>query len=75
MWVGEAGLSEGVVHALEEALRATELVKVRMRQPADKKALAAALAQACGAALCGLVGHTAVLYRPDPDAPRIELPA
>ena len=74
MWVGESGLTDGVVCALEEALRAHELVKVRMRQPPDKKAMAAELAQSCGAALCGLVGHTAVLYRPDPETPRIEIP-
>ena len=74
VWVGDSGLTEGVVRAIEEALRAHELVKVRMRQPPDKKAMAAALAESCGAVLCGLVGHTAILYRPDAEAPRIELP-
>ena len=27
------------------------------------------------AALCGLVGHTVILYRPHPEAPRIRLPS
>ena len=74
VWVGEAGLAPGVVRALDEALAAHELVKVRMRSPEDKRALAAELARATGATLAGLVGHTAILYRPDPDEPRIELP-
>lgn len=75
VWVGEAGASEGVLRALDAALRHHELVKVRMRQPEDKKALAAQLAAATGACLVGLVGHTAVLYRRNPDEPVIELPA
>ncbi len=73
--VGEAGLSAGVMRALDAALLQHELVKVRMREPADKKAAAEALAERTGAALCGLVGHTVILYRPNPDDPNIELPS
>jgi RNA-binding protein len=72
--VGEAGLSDGVVDALERALLDHELVKVRLREPDDKQAMARELAQRTGAELCGLVGHTAILYRPHPESPRIELP-
>jgi len=72
--IGEAGLSDGVLRALDAALLRHELVKVRLREPDDKKAAAAELAERSGAALCGLVGHTAILYRPNPEAPRIELP-
>lgn len=72
--VGEAGLSEAVVRALDRALLDHELVKVRLRQPEDKKAMAAELAARGGAELCGLVGHTAILYRRHPDRPRIQLP-
>jgi RNA-binding protein len=72
--VGDAGLSQGVLSAIDEALLAHELVKIRLRAPEDKKAAARAIASACGAALCGLVGHTVILYRPNPENPRIELP-
>jgi RNA-binding protein len=72
--VGAAGLSEALLAAVDQALRDHELVKVRMLQPQDKKACAGELARASGAALCGLVGHTAILYRPDPEAPRLVLP-
>jgi len=73
--VGAAGVTERVVAAVDAALRDHELVKVRMLQPPDKRAMADALARATGAALCGLVGHTAILYRPDPDEPRILPPS
>jgi len=72
--VGEAGVSDSVLRALDQALLAHELVKVRLFAPDDKKATARAIADKSGAALCGLVGHTVILYRPHPENPRIELP-
>lgn len=72
--VGDAGLSDAVIAAVDEALAAHELVKVRLHAPEDKKATATELARRTGAALCGVVGHTVILYRPDPEAPRLELP-
>ncbi len=72
--VGEGGLSEGVVGAVDAALADHELVKVRLQEPEDKRATAEELATATRAALCGVVGHTVILYRPHAEAPRIELP-
>jgi RNA-binding protein len=72
--VGGAGVSDPVLRALDEALLAHELVKVRLFAPDDKKATARAIAEKSGAALCGLVGHTVILYRPNPENSRIELP-
>jgi RNA-binding protein len=74
VWVGDDGLSEGVLRALREALATHELVKVRMRSPEDKRAAAAELARVTGAALVGLIGHTVILYRRHPDEPKLELP-
>jgi RNA-binding protein len=72
--VGEAGISDAVLRALDEALLAHELVKVRLFAPENKKAAAQAIADKSGAALCGLVGHTVILYRPHPESPRIQIP-
>jgi RNA-binding protein len=73
-WVGETGLTDGVVRAVGEALTTYELVKVRMREPRDEHALAEALAAAFAAELAGLVGHTTILYRAHPEEPKIVLP-
>jgi RNA-binding protein len=72
--IGEAGVSSAVLRALDEALLAHELVKVRLFAPENKKAMARVIADKSGAALCGLVGHTVILYRPNPENPQIELP-
>lgn len=74
VFVGEGGVSPAVLKAVDAALSDHELIKVRLRQPEDKHAAAEGLAAGTGAALCGVVGHTVVLYRPDPEEPRITLP-
>jgi RNA-binding protein len=71
--VGQAGVTEAVLRSVDEALTAHELIKVRLREPEDKKAAAHELSTRTHAALCGLVGHTVILYRPNPDDPRIAL--
>jgi len=71
--VGEAGVSEAVIGALHAALDSHELVKVKLQQPQDKKADAARLAEETGAQLCGLVGHTVILYRAHSENPEIQL--
>ena len=72
--VGQSGLTDTVVEQIQVQLLAHELIKVRLREPDDKKALAEEMAQRTGGELCGLVGHTAILYRPHPDDPQIKLP-
>ncbi len=70
--IGKQGVSEPAQLAVDEALTAHELIKVRLHEPDDKKAMAAALADTANAALCGLVGHTVILFRPHPEKPRIK---
>jgi len=72
--VGHEGITDGVVAAMEQALLDHELIKVRMHEPEDKKAMAAELSRRADAHLCGLIGHTAIIYRPHPKEPRIKLP-
>jgi RNA-binding protein len=71
--VGHAGVTDAVAQAVDQALAAHELIKVRLHQPEDKHGAAGELAQRSGAALCGLIGHTVILYRPHPTDPEITL--
>jgi len=64
--VGHAGLQPPVLAAVSRALRDHELIKVRLHEPEDKDGTAQALAEATNSALCGLVGHTVILYKPRP---------
>jgi RNA-binding protein len=71
--VGHQGVTDAVLEQVRAALLAHELIKVRLREPEDKKGLAAALAVGSESDLCGLVGHTVILYKRHPEKPRITL--
>ncbi len=71
--VGQAGASDAVIAAVDQALLDHELIKVRLRV-GDRDSREAALAALCagtGAACAGRVGHVAILYRPHPEHPRL----
>lgn len=75
--VGEAGLSAGVYHELEQAIAYHELVKVRVNAE-DREArrhMIEEIRSTLGAALIQSVGHVALLYRRHATKPRIQLPA
>ena len=65
--VGKAGVSEAFVAAVSELLGRQELVKVRLPAGPGKwrNALADQIAEAADAACAGVVGRTALLYRPN----------
>lgn len=77
VFVGKDGVSDAVLSAIDEAHAARELLKVRILDncPADRKAVAADLAARSGSAMVQLLGRTVLLYRRDPETPRISLPS
>ena len=77
VFIGKTGASDAVAAETARALNDHELVKVRvigMERDARDEALAA-LATRTGSALVGRIGHVAILYRANPEKPRIVLPA
>ena len=77
--IGQQGVTETVVASTKANLRRHELIKVHFnefKEKALKQALSSELARRSGAHLVGLIGHTAILYRPHPDADqrKIRLP-
>jgi RNA-binding protein len=75
--VGKEGLAENVLTSVREALAAHELIKVRFVDEKERRrAMAAELAEAVDAALAGVVGHIAILYRQHPEEAkrRVQLP-
>jgi RNA-binding protein len=76
--IGAAGVTDGVLSALDRALDDHELVKLRIAgEREERRAVAASLASDTRSALAGVVGGTAVLSRParDPEERRIALPS
>jgi RNA-binding protein len=75
--IGKDGLSDPVVRQIDDALARHELIKVKLGEgaPIDRAEAATAVPAAVGAELVQNLGRNFVLYRPDPEEPRIALPA
>jgi RNA-binding protein len=76
-FVGKEGVSDATVRSVEEALSNRELIKVKVLEasPSNVREAGAELEQRiAGAELVQTIGRIAVLYRPHPEKPQIELP-
>lgn len=75
--IGKEGLTEAVQQAIAEAFNTRELVTIRVldNAPRDVRPLAEAIAEVIDdVQVVRTIGGTALLYRPDPDDPEINLP-
>lgn len=74
--MGNAGLTDAVVAATVEALAAHELIKVRLpgMDREERDAALALLAERTTSVMVTRIGHVAVLFRRNPEVPRITLP-
>jgi RNA-binding protein len=78
--IGREGMTDGIVRAAEEGLSQHELIKIKFNEYKDKEQrvpITDQLVERTGSALIGTIGHTAILFRPQPDPAkrRIRLPA
>ena len=78
--IGKEGITDGIVRATDEGLSRHELIKIKFidfKEKDQKETLAGELVDKTGSAQIGMIGHTAILYRPqtDPAKRRIQLPA
>ncbi len=74
--LGKGGLSPALVAQVDQALTDHELIKIKMLDAADVDRHVAAdeLASQTHSQVAQVLGFTILLYRPDPDEPRITLP-
>lgn len=74
--LGKGGLGDMVLRQTDEALTARELVKGRVLKNSELEPAEAAeaLARATKGELVQVVGRVFLLYRPNPEKPRITLP-
>ena len=75
--VGKEGLSEALLRAVNAAVDADELIKVRLLDnvDGDRKQIARELAERAEVELIQILGRTVLLYRRNEEEPGIELPA
>ena len=74
--IGKGGIDDGLISAIDQALTDHELVKVRFGESAgvDRHEAADELAAATRSEVAQVLGNIVLLYRPDPEEPKIALP-
>lgn len=74
--VGGKGITDALVSEVELALEHHELIKIKVAAAdrGERDGMIEALATRTGAALVQRIGHTAVLFRPNPEKRQIVLP-
>lgn len=75
--IGKEGLSEGVIDAIDRALEAHELIKVKIAAERDEREqFVPLIEERAGCECVGTIGRMAILYRqhPDPERRKIMLP-
>lgn len=79
VFIGQRGMTETVENAVEEALNAHELIKIKFNETKEKDRkmeIAAKIERRSDCQLVGLIGHVAIFYRPhrDPEKRKIIVP-
>lgn len=78
--IGSRGFTPAIAEALDEALLKHELVKIKFideKSKSFKSKTITALEEATSAQVAGVIGHTAIYYRPHPKSEKrkISLPS
>lgn len=79
-FVGQKGVTDALVNEINEALDASELIKVKFvdyKEKTVKTSLAQEIEAATASHLAGLIGHVAIYYREhkNPEKRVIKIPA
>lgn len=74
--IGKGGISDALIDSTMDALLARELIKVRVLQNCaeEPKEAIPALAEAVDAELVQIIGRNGLLYKPNEEKSKIELP-
>lgn len=68
VYIGKQGLTDGLLSAVDDALLAHELIKIKFNDfKGEKKAMSERIAADAHAEIAGIVGNVLILYREHPE--------
>ena len=66
--IGKNGITDGTIEAVNKALEALELIKIKFREFKDnKQSISDEIAVSAKCHVVGMIGHTVILFRQNPD--------
>ena len=66
--IGKAGVTDGCLQSINEAVESHELIKIKFIEHKDnKEALSATICDKTESEIIGNIGHTIMLFRQNPD--------
>lgn len=75
-FIGQKGITEALIGEIDQALEASELIKVKFndyKEKEQKNALIKEITKATQAHLAGMIGHVAILYRQNSDVEKQQI--
>jgi RNA-binding protein len=75
--IGKEGLGENVIEAIDKALDAHELIKIKIAAGREERErISSDIEERSHCECVGMVGHMAILYRehPNPEKRRVQIP-
>ena len=66
--IGKNGVTDGTINTIDKALYSRELIKIKFRGFKDEKhILSEKIAGLTNSAVVGIIGHTLIIFRQNPD--------
>jgi len=69
-FIGQKGITEALIAAIDQAMDDHELIKLKFvdfKEKDVKIAMAETIREKTGSSMAGMIGHTAIFYRPSRD--------
>ena len=72
--IGKNGIKDGTIESINKVLQTRELIKIKFREFKDEKvALSKSIAELTHSEVIGIIGHTLILFRQNPDSEKQQI--
>jgi len=72
--IGKNGIKDGTIESINKVLQTRELIKIKFREFKDEKlSLSEKIAKITNSEIVGIIGHTLILFRQNPDSEKQEI--
>ena len=72
--IGKNGIKDGTIESINKVLQTRELIKIKFREFKDEKLkLSGKIAELTNSEIVGIIGHTLILFRQNPDSEKQEI--